>query len=181
MQRVAPSEAAERTHTQSVKTPLRKSVGVTSRTWSNGVHPALAVSSGSVVVRRGASSKCPPSPSAWNEVIMEKMTSPSWTATTWRAENERPSRSRSTSRITGTSLRPGPQEVAVQRVREPVRLDGGRGGQQALGRHLPAVEGLARPVVGVAPPEEVAVDPLERQQVEARSSARSSSISPSAP
>ena len=56
------------------------------------------------------------------------------------------------------------QEVAVQRVRETHRLDGGRGGEQALRRHLPAVQGLARPVVGVPAVEEIAVEPLEGQQ-----------------
>jgi hypothetical protein len=43
-------------------------------------------------------------------------------------------------------------------------LNRGRRRHQALGRHLPAVEGLARSEVGVAGPEQVAVDALERQQ-----------------
>ena len=64
----------------------------------------------------------------------------------------------------GQVAAPGPEEVAVERVRETIRLDGGRRGEQALGRHLPSVQGLARPEVGVAAAEQVAVDPLEVQQ-----------------
>ena len=52
----------------------------------------------------------------------------------------------------------------MERVREAIGLDRGRRREQALRRHLAAVEGLARPVVGVAAAEEVAVDPLEGQQ-----------------
>ena len=59
---------------------------------------------------------------------------------------------------------PRPQEVAVERVGKAVGLHGGRRGEQTLRRHLPAVEGLAWSVVGVATAEEVTVDPLEGQQ-----------------
>ena len=62
------------------------------------------------------------------------------------------------------SLLPGPEEVAVEGVREPSCLDGGRGGEQALRRHLPAEEGAAWPVVGVAATEEVLVDPFQSEE-----------------
>ena len=96
---------------------------------------------------------------------MEKMTSPSCMATTWRAEKERPSRVAVDLEDDGQVAAPGPQEIAVQRVRQAALLDCGRGGQQALGRHLPAVQGWARAVVGVAGAEQVPVDPFEGQQL----------------
>ena len=65
----------------------------------------------------------------------------------------------------GQVATPGPQEVAVQRVRQAVLLNGRGGGQQALGRHLPAVERRARAVIGVTGAEQVAVDPFERQEL----------------
>ncbi len=52
----------------------------------------------------------------------------------------------------------------MQRVREAVRFHSGRRGEETLRRHLPAVEVLTRPVVGVATAEQVTVDPLEGQQ-----------------
>ena len=62
---------------------------------------------------------------------------------------------------------PRPQEVAVERVGEAVGLHGGGRGEQALRRHLPAVE-VARPVVGVAPTEQVTVDPLQGRRERSR-------------
>ena len=58
----------------------------------------------------------------------------------------------------------GPQEVAVEGVGQPAGFDRGRGGEQALCRHLAPEEGAARPVVGVPAAEEVLVDPLECQE-----------------
>ena len=56
---------------------------------------------------------------AWNDATIEKMTSPSWTARTWRAENEPPSRSRSTCRITGRSTRPGRRKYPCSECGSP--------------------------------------------------------------
>ena len=58
----------------------------------------------------------------------------------------------------------GTQEVAVKRVWQPAGLDGGGGREQTLGRHLAAVEGPARAVVGVAAAEQILVDPFQREQ-----------------
>ncbi len=59
---------------------------------------------------------------------------------------------------------PGPEEVPVERVRQPTLVHRGRGGHEALRRDLPAVQALARAEVGVTATEEVAVDTLQRQQ-----------------
>jgi hypothetical protein len=48
-----------------------------------------------------------PGSGTWNDADRLKMTSPCCSATTWREENDRPSRSRSTRRIVGMSERPG--------------------------------------------------------------------------
>ncbi len=94
---------------------------------------------------------------------MEKMTSPSCSATTWRAEKERPSRSRSTSRMTGQVAAPRPQEVAVQRVGEAALLDRGRRRDRGTAPPPARRRASGAAEVGVAPAEEVAVDPLERR------------------
>ena len=102
---------------------------------------------------------------AWNDATIEKMTSPSCTARTWRAENEPPSRSRSTWRITGRSTRPGPEEVAVQRVRQPLGRHRRARGPQRLRRDLAAVQRHARSRARlVLAAEEVAVEDLEVEQ-----------------
>ena len=53
-------------------------------------------STGPARPRGGAASNVALFFGAWNDASIEKITSPSWTARTWRAENEPPSRSRST-------------------------------------------------------------------------------------
>ena len=84
-------------------------VGVTSRTSmsdgdgdgrvgsaSGGVPPSVSTTSSVAASRR-----------SWNDASIEKITSPSCTARTWRAENDPPSRSRSTWKMTGRSVWPG--------------------------------------------------------------------------
>ena len=65
--------------------------------------------------------------------IIDRIGSPPWSACVRRALNERPSRSRSTANVIGSRDVAGPQEVAVQRVREPVvaRPSGRRRGAPA--------------------------------------------------
>ena len=120
---------------------------------------------GSGPPRVGTASNVALSSRAWNDATIEKMTSPSWTARTCRAENEPPSRSRSTCRITGRSTRPGPEEVAVQRVRQPVGGHRRARGAQRLRRDLAAVQRHARARAGfVLAAEEIAVEHLEVEQ-----------------
>ena len=52
----------------------------------------------------------------------------------------------------------------MQRMGQTVGLDRRRGGQQALRGHLAPEERLARAVVGIAPTEQVAVDPLQGEE-----------------
>ena len=54
----------------------------------------------------GTPEKSPLSSSTWNDADAVKIASPCWSATTWRAENERPSRSRVTRMIVGWSASP---------------------------------------------------------------------------
>ncbi len=58
----------------------------------------------------------------------------------------------------------GAEEVTVERVGQPVGLDGRCRRQEALRGHLAAEKALARPVVGVAAAEQVAVHAVEGQQ-----------------
>ena len=90
------------------------------------------------------------------------MTSPSWRAATWRAENEPPSRSRSTCRIVGRSACPARQEVAVQRVDAAVVGHGEARGPGRLRRDLTAEQPRPADVAGrVHAAEDVAVELLE--------------------
>ena len=115
--------------------------------------------------RVGTASKVALSSRAWNDATIEKMTSPSWTARTWRAENDPPSRSRSTWRITGRSTRPGREEVAVQRVRQPLGRHRRARGAQRLRRDLAAVERHARArALLVLAAEQVTVEDFEVEQ-----------------
>jgi hypothetical protein len=57
----------------------------------------------------------------------------------------------------------GPQEVGVQRMHQPVALDGAGGGHQRLARYLATEHPLAV-LVGRAPAEQVHLDHLEVEQ-----------------
>ena len=59
----------------------------------------------------------------------------------------------------------GENEISVQRVARPVRVDGAAGGHEGLREHLPAVD--ARAADGpVSAPEDQVFDGLEVQQVQ---------------
>ena len=83
-------------------------VGVTSRTSTSdatvGRGGRFSGSGASAVTR---ASRVGEARNWWNEASIEKITSPSCTARTCRAEKEPPSRSRSTSKMTGRSTCPG--------------------------------------------------------------------------
>ena len=91
------------------------------------------------------------------------MTSPCCTARTRRVVNDRPSRTRSTSKTIGTRGSPGPQEVRVQRVHGPVRLHGAPGRDQGLPGDL-AAEDPRRAVRRADAAEQVQLEPLEVEQ-----------------
>ncbi len=111
-----------------------------------------------------AACEAQPSRATWKDAATLKITSPCWIATTRRAENERPSRSRWTRNTVGRERVTAAQEVAVQRVRPPPGVDRAARGQQCLGRNLPAVEVELLAVDGRGP-EQVALHRLEGEQV----------------
>ena len=81
---------------------------------------------------------------------MKKIVLPCCWATERRTENERPSRMFSTWYSIGSLGSPGADEVAVQRVHEPVRVDRAPGGDQRLRGDLPAEDALRRRAAGSA-------------------------------
>ena len=112
----------------------------------------------------GSSPKVSPGSSQWNDATIEKMTSPSCTADTSRAENDPPSRIAPHVQQHGPVGPASAQEVAVQRVREPVVGHGQARGEQRLRRDLPAVQDrMPARLPRVHRPEQVAVEPLETE------------------
>ncbi len=160
----SPSAAVERTHRQSVKTPLRKSVGVTGRTSSSVFHPPLATSSGAGTSRRGRVVEDP------TLALRVKRRDHGEDHLAVLHGDDVAGRERTPVPVTvhfehdGQIAPSRPQEVAVERVGQAPGLHGGRRGEQTLRRHLPAVERLTRSVVGVATAEEVTIDSLEGEQ-----------------